>query len=129
MRSGGLSLGEREILWFFYGKSQDEPKRYFSIREVSKALKQEYSSVNKQIKKLWFIDYLIVRKKRVLSMRAAFFNSVGMYRLNGEKMLRCRRIFKKELEEGHSDVPMNKSTYLSSKKLGEEKLGRKGEVI
>lgn len=121
-------MGEREILWFFYCKAQEEPGKYFSVRDVSKLLKQENSSVNKQMKKLWFIDYLVVRRKRVLSLKAAFFNKTGMYKLNGDKMLRCKIIFHKELKQLVSDVPINKSTYLSSKSKAEEKLGSNGEV-
>lgn len=114
-------MGEREILWFFYCENQADSKRYYSVRDVSKALKQEYSSVHKQMKRLWFIDYLIVRRKRLLSLKAAFFNSSGMYKLNGEKIRNCQRIFSEQIKTLVSDVPINKSTYLSSKSKAEEK--------
>lgn len=105
-------MGQHEIMLYLYKERISGNEDYFTVSEISKAMKEcaDNRSVRKQIKKLWAYDYLEVQTEQ----KWGFFS-------NGEVWKRRFRLREKYFSTAKKLLKEN-NPYISSDMSEEKKV-------
>jgi hypothetical protein len=123
-------MSQDEVLKFFYLSYLKDDKRFFTIRDISIKLGLNYSSAYKQVRSLWFFNWLSLRYRNKKKKKYFVLNGTPTYRVNTMRLQRLKLLFKEKANPCiFSDVPLYSNLNIYNTNLELENKGLKGKCL
>lgn len=86
-------MAQDDILYLFYMQYLKDPSKFMTVRDVSKELGLNYASAYKQVRALWFFNWLTLRYKDKKKNKYYVINGIATYRINTNKVARLKLMY------------------------------------
>jgi len=119
-------MAQDDLMRWFYWRYVEDPKRYYSVKEVSRSTGLAYGICLRQLRKLAVFDML-----KTFKPESIFINGYAkhLYRLHSNTRLRCKLLYSHEVMVESYQKRKDDNTYISRNNLAETKKGGYGEVF
>jgi hypothetical protein len=111
-------MAQDDLMRWFYWRYVEDPKRYYSVKEVSRSTGLAYGICLRQLRQLAIFDML-----KTFRPESIFINGYAkhLYRLHSNTRLRCKLLYSNEVMVQSYQNRKDNDTYISSSDLTETK--------